>query len=77
MGWDAPAVEKPREAPGPILELKPEMHMVLTILHRGEKSMDELCQETGLDAGELMGTLTLLQMCGQIRALPGKVYCIV
>ena len=33
--------------------------------------------KTGLDAGELMGTLTLLQMCGQIRALPGKVYCIV
>ena len=77
MGWDALPEREPRESTSPVLELKPEMHMVLTILHRGEKSMDELCQETGLDAGELMGTLTLLQMCGQIRALPGKVYCIV
>ncbi len=76
MGWDTAPVQ-PREKPSPILELKPEMHMVLTILHRGEKSMDELCQETGMDAGELMGTLTLLQMCGQIKALPGKIYCIV
>ena len=76
MGWEqesAPTNEQRAQLP----DMTPEMHTVLTVLHRGEKSLDELAAETGFDAGQLACALTLLQMYGCIRALPGKIYCVV
>lgn len=75
MGWDGqtPLSADQKTA---LPALSPEMHKILTILHQGEKGMDELAAESGLDASILAGTLTMLQMYGCIRALPGKTYCL-
>lgn len=40
----------------------------------GEQSFDELVQATGLEPSALSGALTMLQILGIIRALPGKAY---
>ncbi len=76
LGWTVDSAVTPAEK-SVLPQLSPPMHQVLTALHRGEKGMDELAQETGLDISGLTTALTLLQMYGLIRALPGKVYCII
>ncbi len=53
-----------------------EMHTLLTVLHRGARGLDELALETGLDASQLNGILTILQVYGLVRAMPGKTFCI-
>lgn len=76
LGWTVnPSVTPTEKAVLP--QLSPPMHQVLTALHGGEKSMDELAVETGLDISGLSTALTLLQMYGLVKALPGKTYCIV
>ena len=41
----------------------------------GERSFDQLASQTGLDASKLMASLTMLQILGAVKALPGKSYC--
>ena len=76
LGWAVDRAVSPAEK-SVLPQLSPPMHQVLTALHKGEKSMDELAHETGLDISALSTALTLLQMYGLVRALPGKIYCIV
>ena len=77
LGWEKPESEEAltpeTEKPG----ISPEMHSILTVLHRGEKGFDELALETGLDTPVLTASLAMLQMFGYIRALPGKSYCVI
>ena len=47
---------------------------VLNLLQRGAMSLDELCEATGLSAGQMMSQLTMMQLSGFITVLPGKLY---
>ena len=40
----------------------------------GEKSFDQLAAETGLNSAALSSALTMLQILGLIKSMPGKTY---
>lgn len=76
LGWDddAPAIRQ--KAPEQQLPpLSPEQRAVYSALSKGESSFDELAESTGIEAPSLSVALTMLQMMGLIKALPGKCYC--
>lgn len=51
-----------------------EPALVYKLLQTGEKSFDDLCQITGINAQLLNSTLTSLEFSGIIKQLPGRVY---
>lgn len=55
--------------------LTDEQRSVYAILSKGECSFDELADASGISAPSLSVALTMLQMMGLIKALPGKCYC--
>ncbi len=75
LGWDddlpLPTTEQKQALP----PLSPDQHKVFTLLNRGEMSFDQLAFETGMATPALSIALTMLQMMGLIKALPGKMYC--
>lgn len=75
LEWNDIAVKSEKREP--IAALTPDMQKILTILYGGEKSLDELAYESGLSITALSTSLTILQMSGLIRALPGKQYCVI
>ena len=77
LGWEIPDSSPASKESESQLPISPEMHSVLTVLHRGEKGFDELAVETGLDVPVLTAALSMLQMFGLIKALPGKSYCVI
>ena len=74
LDWAAgsPVVTTPPRQELP--DMTDEQRQIYTLLGRGEMSFDELVSETGLPASRLSVSLTLLQMHGVIRAMPGKSY---
>ena len=79
---EKPANPKPQpknEAPAPTLEAvfppKPaeEADPVLSALE-GILHLEELSRRTGLDTAALLGRLTLLELRGKVRQLPGQYY---
>ncbi|AQQ09495.1 excinuclease ABC subunit C [Sedimentisphaera cyanobacteriorum] len=48
--------------------------LIAETLNSGEKSSDEIIEETGLNAGEVNSALTWLQIKGAIERLPGNKY---
>ncbi len=75
MGWDdafpTPTVQQ-KEALPPMTE---EQRTVFSLLSQGEKSFDQLANESKLEASALTVALTMLQMMGIVKAMPGKAYC--
>lgn len=47
---------------------------VLTALSRGERDFDTLCGETGIPADEMGAALSMMELNGLVRALPGLRY---
>ena len=76
LGWNDQEIQSRQEAEIKV-PMTPAMQAVLRSLHTGEKGFDELVRETGLDAGTLSISLTMMQINGVIHALPGKMYSIV
>lgn len=75
LGWldDAPApTPQQKQALPPMSD---EQRQLYTLLSRGEMSFDELAAESGLPIPTLSVSLTMLQMMGLIKAMPGKSYC--
>lgn len=73
LGWDqAPLLTRVEAAPVP--PLSPEQKQLYQLLKRGDQSMDELALASGLDAPVIAGAMTILQVYGLVKALPGKVY---
>ena len=74
LGWQragtVPAQPQQQELPA----LPPAQQQIYSLLQQGEHSFDQLAAETGLDAPTISGALTMLQIAGLIKALPGKVY---
>ena len=54
--------------------LSPEQEAVIQALGPGRLSFGQLMDKSGLETSVLMSTLTVLQISGQIEALPGKQY---
>lgn len=75
LGW---AGDTPIPVAQTLKELPPmtdEQRKLYTLLGRGEMSFDELAAESGLPIPNISVSLTMLQMMGLIRAMPGKSYC--
>lgn len=74
MGWDdglpQPTVAQKKELP----PMSAEQRAVFTLLNQGEMSFDQLAAQSGLDTPALTVSLTMLQMMGLIKAMPGKCY---
>ena len=75
LGWEndvpQPTVEQKKSLP----PMTDEQKRIFTLLSRGEMSFDQLAFETGMATPALSIALTMLQMSGVIKALPGKMYC--
>lgn len=74
LDWldDAPVTTPQQKAALP--PLSPDQRKVYQQLAQCEQSFDQLAQSTGLDTPQLSGALTMLQILGLIRSLPGKIY---
>ena len=49
---------------------------IVSALTGGEKLVDEVIAQTGLPAGKVLATLTLLEVKGVVKRLPGKRICL-
>jgi DNA processing protein len=57
---------------GPVLDLFETL--VYNALHDGEKGLEDLIQITQMEPGQLNGVLTLMEIKGIIKQLPGKIF---
>lgn len=75
LGWaeDAPAPTRQQKQALP--SMTEEQRHIYSLLGGGEMSFDELAAASGLPVPSLSVALTMLQMMGVIRAMPGKTYC--
>lgn len=75
LGWDAdaprPSVQQIKELPA----MSEDQRKIFTLLSQGELSFDQLAAETKLPTPTLSVALTMLQMMGLVKAMPGKSYC--
>lgn len=53
-------------------KLTSDEQVIVSALEGGEKLVDDVIAETGLTTGKLLGILTMLELKGVIRRLPGK-----
>ena len=74
MGWEPDVLPPAGERKAALPELSPEQRRIIGALASGERSFDELAAATSLSTSQLSVGLTMLQMQGLIRALPGKIY---
>ena len=54
------------------IPLSDEEKSVIQILEQGERLVDDVIAQTGLPAGKLLSLLTMLELKGIVRRLPGK-----
>lgn len=75
LGWlsEAPLTAHLSESK-PLPPMTPDQRRVYELLQTGAMSFDELAVATGMDAPNLSGTLTMLQIMGLVEPLPGKAY---
>lgn len=74
LGWEddlpKPTVQQKKNLPS----LNEEQRRVYSLLSQGEMSFDQLADQTGLNPPALSVALTMLQMMGLVKAMPGKTY---
>lgn len=75
LGWEDDRPQPTSEQKQAIPPLSEDQRKVFSLLSRGEMSFDQLAYETGLTTPALSIALTMLQMSGLVKALPGKMYC--
>lgn len=75
LGWadDLPQPSKAEKETLP--PLSDDQRKVFGLLSRGEMSFDQIAYESGLSTPALSIALTMLQMMGLVKSLPGKMYC--
>ena len=57
-------------------KLSEQEQQIVTALQGGERLVDDVIAETGLPAGKVLATLTLLEVKGVVKRLPGKRVCL-
>ena len=55
-----------------IPQLSAEEKIIVAALKNGERLVDDMIAETGMTTGKLLATLTMLELKGVLRRLPGK-----
>ena len=53
-------------------KLSPEEQTIVDALSGGQRLVDDVIAETGLSTGKLLSSLTMLELKGIIKRLPGK-----
>lgn len=74
LGWDKPSKPSVAARPAELPPMSEEQRIVFRLLGQGELSFDQLADKTGLSPSAISTALTMLQMMGLIKALPGKCY---
>jgi len=74
LGWEA-AKPLPPEQKKSLPPMNEDQRAIYTLLSRGEMSFDQLVAESGLSVPTVSVSLTMLQMMGLVKAMPGKSYC--
>lgn len=75
MGWDDQPPIKADSRKQALPEMNDNQRRIYTLLSQGERSFDQLAAETNIAVPELSVALTMLQMMGLVKAMPGKSYC--
>ena len=57
-------------------KLSPEEQTVVSALQSGERLVDDVIAETGLTTGKILALLTMLELKGVVKRLPGKRICL-
>ncbi len=74
LGWaedqPAPTEQQKKQLP----PMSDDQRRIFMLLSQGEMSFDQLVEASGMEIPALTVTLTMLQMMGLVRALPGKIY---
>lgn len=74
MGWNdgllQPTLQQKKDLP----PMSDDQRKIFMLLSQGEMSFDQLAADSGLDTPALTVALTMLQMMGLIKAMPGKCY---
>ena len=71
-GIDKPATSPYSDLNAVLTGLSPEGQKIVSCLREGERLVDDVIAETGLTTGKLLAALTMLELKGIIRRLPGK-----
>ena len=74
LGWEQRPVTSMKREDSALPPMNDDQRKVFSLLSKGEMSFDQLTVTADLSASELTVALTMLQMMGLIKALPGKVY---
>lgn len=74
MGWDEDLPLPTQTQKNELPPMSDDQRAVFTLLSQGELSFDQLAADSGLDTPALTVALTMLQMMGLIKAMPGKCY---
>lgn len=56
--------------------LSSEERQIVAALQGGQRLVDDVIAETGMTTGKLLGVLTMLELKGIIKRLPGKQICL-
>ena len=75
LGWEADVPRQTAQQSKELPAMSDEQRQVFALLGKGEMSFDQLAAESGLATSALSIALTMLQMAGLIKAMPGKCYC--
>lgn len=75
LGWDEDIPQPTSEQKKALPPMDEDQRKVFTLLSRSEMSFDQLIFESGLSSPALSVALTMLQMMGLVKAMPGKTYC--
>lgn len=75
LGWKNAEPHPVQETEKSLPPMNDDQRSIFTLLSQGEKSFDELAAETKIAAPSLMVALTMLQMNGLVKSMPGKTYC--
>lgn len=73
LDWDASAPIQATQQKG-LPPMSDDQRLIYTLLNRGEMSFDQLAAESGLSIPTISVSLTMLQMMGLVKAMPGKSY---
>ena len=74
MDWESTSPHHADTQKNALPPLSDEQRRLYTLLSQGEMSFDELAAASGLPIPTLSVSLTMLQMMGLVKAMPGKTY---
>ena len=56
--------------------MTPEEKAIYECLLQGRRHVDEIIREVGMPASKVLPLLTVMELMGRVKALPGKYYAI-